>query len=432
MSAQGSTAGKRTNVRLYPVLVLVLIATLINYLDRSVFGIAQPLLAKELDIGPVELGWILSAFGWSYAASQIPGGIFLDRFGTRITYAFSLITWSFFTLAQGVVSSVGGLIGMRLGLGVCEAPCFPANSRVLATWFPQHERARANGVYAIGQYAGQGFLSIPLIWIAATFGWRELFFIVGGLGMAFGILWFVKYRDPQHSKEVNQAELDYIEAGGGLTPKGNRVVFSWKNVGWLMSQRQVIGASLAQFCGNSTLVFFLTWFPTYLVTERHMAYVKTGFALALPFIAGAVGVFLGGILSDMLLKKTGSANLARKLPVILGLLLASVIILANYVPADNNTLVIGIMSVAFFGQGLTNLGWTVISDVAPKKLIGLTGGIFNFVTNLAGILTPIIIGYALALTGSFVGPLVYTSILALLGVCSYLFIIGDIKRLELD
>jgi MFS transporter, ACS family, D-galactonate transporter len=332
---------------------------------------------------------------------------------------------------QGIVSSVGGLIGMRLGLGVCEAPCFPANSRVLATWFPQHERARANGVYAIGQYAGQGFLSIPLIWIATTYGWRDLFFIVGAIGVVYGLLWYLVYRDPQHSKKVNQAELDYIEAGGGLTSKGNRIVFSWTSVRWLMSQRQVIGASLAQFCGNSTLVFFLTWFPTYLVTERHMAYVKAGFALALPFIAGATGVFLGGILSDTLLKVTGSANLARKLPVISGLLLASVIIAANYVPVENNMLVIGIMSVAFFGQGLTNLGWTVISDIAPKKLIGLTGGIFNFVTNLSSILTPIVIGYALKITGTFVGPLVYTSVLALLGVCCYLFVIGDIKRLSI-
>ncbi len=124
--------------------------------------------------------------------------------------------------------------------------------------------------------------------------------------------------------------------------------------------------------------------------------------------------------------------MARKLPIVSGMLLASCIILANYVPADNNTLVIAIMSLAFFGQGMTNLGWTVVSDIAPKKLIGLTGGLFNFVTNLAGIITPVVIGITFEASGTFVGPLIYIAAVALLGAFAYSVIIGDIHRLEIS
>ena len=148
--------------------------------------------------------------------------------------------------------------------------------------------------------------------------------------------------------------------------------------------------------------------------------------------AAAAGVVIGGYVSDTILKRTGSANVARKLPIVSGMLLASCIILANYVPADNNALVIGIMSLAFFGQGMTNLGWTVVSDIAPKKLIGLTGGLFNFVTNLAGIVTPLVIGITYDATGTFVGPLIYIAAVALLGAFAYSVIIGDIHRLEVD
>jgi ACS family D-galactonate transporter-like MFS transporter len=278
---------------------------------------------------------------------------------------------------------------------------------------------------------GLGFLSIPLFWITQQFGWRGLFLIVGALGIVFSAIWWAMYRNPGESTGANRAELDYIEAGGGGEYKGQPLDFKWRYIGALLRHRQVIGASIGQFGGNSTLVFFLTWFPTYLVTARGMTFIKAGIMTSVPYIAAAAGVVLGGFVSDMILKRTGSANLARKLPIVSGLLLASTIILANYVPADNNALVIAIMSMAFFGQGMTNLGWTVVSDIAPKKLIGLTGGLFNFTTNLAGIVTPIVIGATFQATGTFVGPLIYIAAVALLGAFAYSVILGDIHRLEI-
>jgi ACS family D-galactonate transporter-like MFS transporter len=152
----------------------------------------------------------------------------------------------------------------------------------------------------------------------------------------------------------------------------------------------------------------------------------------LPYIGASVGVLVAGQVSDRLLTRTGSANLARKLPIVGGMLLASTIIAANYVPAGSDALVVAIMSVAFFGQGMTNLGWTVVSDIAPKELIGLTAGIFNFSANLAGIVTPLVVGYAYQTTGSFVGPLVYIGAVALIGAFSYGVVVGDIHRLEVN
>jgi len=408
----------------------VAIGTAINYLDRTVLGIAAPYLSKDLALTSVQMGAVFSAFSWSYALLQIPGGIFLDRFGTRLTYFIAIFFWSLFTALMAVVRSLNPLILTRVGVGVFEAPCFPANSRVLATWFPQRERARANAIYSFGQYVGLGFLSVPLFWITQQFGWRGLFLIVGALGMIFALVWWQVYRDPSESRLANEAELDYINEGGGGEYAGAPLRFKWAHIRALLRHRQIVGAAIGQFGGNSTQVFFVTWFPTYLVTARGMTFIKAGLMTSLPFIGASVGVLVGGLISDAILARTGSANLARKLPIVGGMLLASTIIAANYVPADQNWLVVLVMSIAFFGQGMTNLGWTVVSDVAPKKLIGLAGGIFNFSANLAGIVTPLVIGYALDLSHSFVGPLIYIGVVALIGAFSYSVLLGDIHRLE--
>jgi len=416
---------RRTRARFF-ILALLTVGTLINYLDRTVISVAAPLMTKELGLSAVAMGVVFSAFSWTYAAAQIPGGILLDRIGVRLTYFLSVTIWSAFTLLQGLTTNLWTLIACRMGLGVAEAPAFPSNSRVLGTWFPQAERASATGVYSIGQYFGLAFLSPLLFWIAGAFGWRALLIIVGAVGIFFGFVWYAFYRDP-HESRANQAELDYIKAGGGV-PSSSGVRFEWRHIAFLMRQRQILGASIGQFASNSTLVFFLTWFPTYLAQERGMAWIKVGFFTVLPFIAACVGVMTGGLCSDLLLRRTGSANVARKLPIIAGLLLASTIVIANFVTGD--TLVIIVMSVAFFGQGMCNLGWTLLTDVAPKELMGLSAGVFNLCANLAGILTPLVIGVVVGVYGSFAWALAYIGIVALLGVFSYVFIVGDVRRVE--
>jgi len=413
----------------FVILALISTATLINYLDRSVMGVAKSAVSDELHISAATMGWIFSAFSWTYAFAQIPGGMVIDKLGTRLTYALSLGFWSLATATHGLMTSVGGLVAARLGLGIAEAPCFPANSRILATWFPQQERAKATGVYTVGEYIGLGMLIPVLTWVVGMYGWRALFFAVGALGISFAFIFHRMYRDPQDSSTVNQAELDLIAAGGGFSAGTPSAPFSWANVGKLLSRRQIAGASIGQFCSNSTLVFFLTWFPTYLKDERHMTFLKSGFAVSMPYIAASVGVVLGGVVSDWLIRRTGSPSIGRKLPIILGLLMTSVMIAANYLESD--TAVITVMSIAFFGQGMAGLGWTLLSDVAPREMMGLTGGLFNFFTNLSGIITPVVIGYAVQWTGSFVGGLVYVGTLGLIGAAAYIFVLGPVERVRI-
>jgi ACS family D-galactonate transporter-like MFS transporter len=423
------SAVKPTRARLF-ILALITVGTMINYLDRTVISVAAPLLTKELGLSAALMGIAFSAFSWTYAASQIPGGILLDRFGVRVTYYWSVTLWSLCTVLQGMASGLGTLVGARLALGIAEAPAYPCNSRILSIWFPQAERARATGVYSVGQYFGLAFLSPLLFWIAGTFGWRALFIIVGVIGVLFGLVWWNAYRDPSKSERVNAQELRYIAEGGGLSGTTSATRFEWRHIRFLLGKRQILGASIGQFAGNSTLVFFLTWFPTYLATERQMAWLKVGFFAVLPFIAASVGVVVGGVVSDWLLRRTGSANIARKLPIISGLVLASTIVTANFLESD--ALVIAVMSLAFFGQGMVNLGWTLITDVAPKQLIGLTGGVFNLCANLAGIVTPLVVGFVVASTGSFEWALGFIAVVALIGALSYIFLLGDVKRVEYE
>ena len=412
----------------FGILALISAATMLNYLDRSVLGVAKPALTAELHIGPEVMGLIFSAFSWTYALAQVPGGFVLDKFGTRITYGLSLCLWSAATALHGLASGVAGLLGARLALGLAESPCFPANSRVLASWFPQGERARANSVYAVGQYIGLGLLIPVLGWIVATWGWRSLFWLVGGIGVVFSGVWFLYYREPQDS-HANAAELAMIEAGGGLSTL-QAPPFSWALLGRLIRKRQVLGASIGQFCGNSTLVFFLTWFPSYLADERGMDFLKSGWAAALPYLAASVGVLVGGQISDWLIRRTGSATLGRKLPIIAGLLLTSTMVGANF--TDSNDMVIAIMSLAFFGQGMVNLGWTLITDVAPREAVGVTGGLFSLCANVAGIVTPLVIGFIVGATGSFYGALAYIAALGLVGAAAYIFVVGPVVRVSLD
>jgi len=347
------TAGTRpTTVRWFPILALVFVATLINYLDRAVFSIARPLFTKELGIAPIVAGTLGSAFSWSYALAQIPGGAVLDRYGTRLVYFISLLSWSLVTMLQGLINTVGAFLGLRVALGVCEAPCFPANSRVLNSWFPQQERARANSIYAVGMSAGLAFFVVPLFWIAEHYTWRGLFFVAGAIGIVFGVIWYAFYREPRESRLVNAAELDQIAAGGGFAKdKIGQTPISLANIARVSKLRPILIISLTQFCGNTVLTFFLIDFVNYLATQRQMPWIKAGIYTSFPYMAAAIGGVVGATVADRIIKRGGSITFARKLPVVSGLILASSLVLANWVPAGQDTLVIAIMSVAFFGQG---------------------------------------------------------------------------------
>jgi ACS family D-galactonate transporter-like MFS transporter len=420
----------KSNARFW-VLALLFIGTAINYMDRTNISVTAPLIQKDLNLSPALLGLIFSAFGWTYALAQIPGGWLLDKYGPKRTYGMSLILWSIFTFMQGFATNFLSLFGMRLGLGLTEAPAFPTNNKVITTWFPQKERAFATGFYTAGEFVGLAFLTPFLFWLQATFGWSTVFFVTGAIGIIFALIWFKQYSNPNESKRINQAELDYIQQGGGLSEnEGPSNKSDWSQLTKLFKHRQFNGILLGQFAISSTLYFFLTWFPTYLVKEKHLTMLKVGFVASLPFIAAFIGVIVGGIWSDWLLRRGKTVGFSRKTPIVTGLLLASTIIMANY--TSSVSLIIAVMSFSFFGQGLSSISWSLLAEIAPAKLVGIAGGIFNFAGNLSGIITPLVIGFIVSATGSFTGALIVVGGIAVVGAISYIFIIGEVKRIEID
>ncbi len=424
---------RQTRVR-YRILAFIFINVVINYMDRSNISVAAAAISEELALTSVQLGLIFSAFGWTYAALQIPGGLLVDRFGPRVLYAFSLITWSLATLLQGFVKGFSGLFGLRLATGAFEAPAFPINNRVVTSWFPDQERASAIALYTSGQFIGLAFLTPLLVTIQHFLGWRGLFIVTGAIGIIWGFLWYRFYRNPAEHPQVNKAELEHIESGGGLvnrtaeTKAAAKTSFEWKNLRQVFVHRKLWGIYLGQFAVNSTLWFFLTWFPTYLVEYRGLDFLKSGFLASAPFLAAFVGVLLSGFVSDFLIRKGVSVGIARKTPIITGLLLSVSIIGANY--TDSTAWIIFFMALAFFGNGLASITWVFVSTLAPKQLVGLTGGVFNFIGGTASIIVPIVIGY-LASGGDFAPALLFIGALALLGASSYIFLVGKIERIEM-
>ena len=442
MSAVVSVAeAKRSRVRLFIVTMLFLVTT-VNYADRATLSIAGPALSKELHLDPIALGYIFSAFGWSYVVAQVPGGWLLDRFGSRWVYAFSIMIWSLFTLMQGWVGFLGGaaavgvLFTLRLMVGFAEAPSFPANARIVAAWFPGNERGTASAFFNSGQYFATVIFAPLMGWIAHDFGWRYVFFVMGGLGVLVGLVWIKTMYGPKEHPAINEAEFDYISQGGALVDMDAKDASktmegpSWSHIRQLLQNRMMLGIYLGQYCINTLTYFFLTWFPVYLVKERGLSILQAGFVATLPALCGFIGGVLGGVISDYILQKTGSLTAARKIPIVGGMLLSMAIIGCNYV--DGQALVVGFMALAFFGKGIGALGWAVVSDTSPKEAGGVTGGLFNMFGNLSSITTPIIIGYILAGTGSFNGALVFVGLNALVAAIAYLFIVGEIKRVQLQ
>jgi ACS family glucarate transporter-like MFS transporter len=442
MSAVVSAADvRRSRVRLFIVTMLFLVTT-VNYADRATLSIAGPALSKELHLDPVAMGYIFSAFGWSYVIAQVPGGWLLDRFGSRTVYAFSIIIWSIFTMMQGWIgffsagTAIVVLFGLRFLVGIAEAPSFPANARIVAAWFPGNERGTASAFFNSGQYFATVIFAPLMGWIAHDYGWRYVFFVMGALGIVMGLVWIKTIYGPKEHPGINEAEFDYIKEGGALVdldaPKDERAPDSgpkWDHIRQLLSNRMMLGVYIGQYCINTLTYFFLTWFPVYLVKERGLSILQAGFVATLPALCGFIGGVLGGIISDTILRRTRSLTLARKIPIVGGMLLSMSIIACNYV--DGQALVVGFMALAFFGKGIGALGWAVVSDTSPREAGGVSGGLFNTFGNLSSITTPIVIGYILAATGSFNGALVFVGLNALVAAIAYLAIVGKIERVVL-
>ncbi|EAO2686787.1 MFS transporter [Salmonella enterica] len=424
----------------YLILVVVFLITSVNYADRATLSIAGSSVAKELGLDPGDMGLIFSAFGWAYLVMQIPGGWLLDKYGSKKVYTWSLFFWSIFTFLQGFVElmplawTVISLFFLRFMLGFSEAPSFPANARIVAAWFPTNERATATACFNAGQYFALALFSPLLGWLTFAWGWQHVFTVMGIIGFILTFIWVRYVHNPSEHPMISQQELKYITDGGAIIDMDTKSAAKKSSGGWtsvkqMLTNRMLMGVFLGQYFINSITWFFLTWFPIYLVQQRGMSILNVGFIASIPAICGFAGGILGGVCSDWLLKKGMSITAARKIPIVFGMLLATSLILCNYI--ESHVVVVSLMALAFFGKGFGALGWTVVSDVAPKEAAGMCGGLFNAFGNVASIVTPLVIGYLVKEMHSFNSALIFVGASAIAAMLCYLLVVGKISRMEL-
>src|SRR5688572_27845193 len=212
---------RRTHVRYWIVFFLFLL-TSVNYADRATLSITGTDVARDLRLDAVAMGYIFSAFAWAYVICQIPGGWLLDRFGSKLVYGWSIALWSLFTLLQGFVGGLSGtaavvtLFVLRFLLGAAEAPSFPANSRIVAAWFPTAERGMASAIFNSAQYFATVLFAPIMGWITHTLGWPPVFWFMGALGLLFAAIWPKLIHGPLEHPRANAAEIEHIAQGGGL------------------------------------------------------------------------------------------------------------------------------------------------------------------------------------------------------------------------
>jgi MFS transporter, ACS family, glucarate transporter len=434
------TGAKKTHVR-YLIISVLFAVSCFSYGDRVTLSLAGTAMSKDVLLDPLKMGYLFSAFSWAYVLGQLPCGALLDRLGAKKVYGIGIVVFSVCALLTGFAGYLAPAAAftviflLRLIDGFAQSPIFPGNGRIVASWFPSNERGRASAIFNSSQYFALMIFAPILGAITHSAGWRSCFWFMGALGFVFALIWVKSIYEVKDHPRISIAEIDFIEQGGGLV-NADRAgaargrLLTWAAVKRLLSHRMLVGIYLGQYCVTTLTWFFLTWFPVYLAQARHLSIMKVGFAAALPALCGGTGGILGGAVSDKLLRAGHSLSFARKTPIIAGMLLSVTMIGCNYAPVQ--AVMLFLMSLSFFGKGFGSLGWTVISDTSPKGMVGLNGALFNLIGNLAGITTPIIIGYLVKKTGSFDDVLIFVGATALCAIASYGPIAGEFKRLEFE
>ncbi|HEY0525714.1 MAG TPA: MFS transporter [Stellaceae bacterium] len=410
----------------WTMILLCCLANTINYIDRANLAVAAPTMQHELAIDAAMMGLILSGFFWTYSVMQLPFGWFADRVGPRISLTIAVVWWSVFTAFTAAARSFATLMGCRLMLGVGEAGAYPSFAKVAANWFPRSERALASSIFDSGSRIGSA-LSLPLVtWLIGSFGWPTSFVVTGLLGIVWAVIWIIVYRDPERHASVTPEQRRQLQAERGRQDERGETV-SWAS---LFRYRTIWGMMIGFFCLNFVIYFFITWFPTYLVQARGFSLSQLGTLGVLPALISIPGGWLGGFASDALYRHGWSLTAARKICLVGGMLMSSVITLSAIAPNAYVALLFFAISYASLAFTAASI-WSLPGDVAPSPAhVASIGGIQNFASNLAGILTATFTGVMLTITqGSFLVPLIVAGGFCLLGAATYLFMVGKIEPL---
>lgn len=394
------------------VLALLFLLSIITYIDRVCISVAGPRMQQDLGISPERWGWVVGAFTLSYALFEIPGGMLADRFGARIMLTRIVLWWSAFTALTGAVSSFYKLLLVRFAFGAGEAGAYPGSTSAISRWFPTTERARSTGVVWMASRLGGALTPLLVVPIQQAYGWRMSFFVFGALGVIWCAVWFWWYRDrPSEKPGVTRQEIEEIGEAAQDNPH--------HALPWGQALRQwnywKILLMYHTYCWGA--YFYLSWLHTYLQKGRGFSENEMAVASTLPFLVGAAGNLLGGLLSDRLVRTRG-LRFGRRVVGATGLALSGACMLAT--AATESKLAAVILLALGFGamDCMLPVSWAVCLDVG-RKYAGAVSGSMNMAGQFGSFATAVVFGYIVGATNSYDAPLVPMGCMLLLS--AYLF-----------
>lgn len=391
------------------ILFLLVFSICINYIDRGALSVSAPLIAQELSLEPTQLGLLFSAFFWSYASFQIVAGWLVDRFSVKWVYAGGYLVWSLATAATGFVASFPALLMARLLLGMGESVAYPACSKIIVQNFPETRRGMANALVDAGSKVGPGLSTLAGGLLVNEFGWRALFIGVG-LGSLIWLLPWILSTGGDGNSSIHRAG-----EGPGMLE--------------ILRRREAWGTCLGMFALGYVWYFLLSWLPSYLVTERGFSMSAMAVLGSIPFWGMAASSLAGGWASDRWIGRGATPTRARKTFVAGGLLLCG----AAMLPAamvDDPALSVVLLTAACLSLGMfTSNVWAITQTLAGPLAAGKWTGVQNAIGNLGGVVSPMLTGWIVAETGSFVLAFAAASLVLLAGAASYLSLIGQIRTL---
>ena len=429
MQSQPVEASPRLRSIQRSALAMLVVAGVINYVDRATLSIANPLIREDLHLSIADMGYLLSAFLWAYAFSQLPTGAMVDRLGPRILLSCGLTLWSLAQVLGAFVQSFGQFFGARILLGIGEAPQFPTGARVARDWFNPRDRGLATGIFNSASSLGTAIAAPLLTWLMLSFGWRTMFAVMGVAGLFMAVVWFLRYRNPTEVA-LTPEETRYRTQGD---PPGERTRVTWGEWKQLFRFRTTWGMILGYFGCIYLTWIYTAWLPGYLEIERHMSVKFTGLATAIPFVWGVVGGVSGGYVADLLVRAGVAPVKSRKYPAALALTgTAGFTLAAAFV--SSNALAIAFISASLFLVYMTSTcAWALSSVAAPTNCTASIGAMQNFGGYLGGALAPTVTGLIVQSTGSFVPALVVGAVIGVASAASYLFVVDQpITARDLD
>ena len=398
-----------TTVR-WRVLALIVIGGFVAYFLRSNMSVAGEAMMRDLSLTKTQLGFVLAAFAWGYAAFQFPSGVLGDKIGARRIIALAAIAWGVLNLLVGLMPSSGflsitgtlaALVTLRALMGVAQAPFFPVTGgSMICSWFPPKGWALPQGLSNVGLTFGAAATPPIIAWLVQQYGWRASYVITAPLGLVFALIWWWYVRDTPHDHPgVGVEEQALIDAERPAFATGHAESGAWKRV---LRDRDLRMLTLSYLCSNFLFYFFFNWLYIYLVENRGMKLLESGFYAAAPWVTGAGGALVGGIACDRLAARFGM-RWGYRAPGMVGLVLAAVFILAA-AGVSNPIVAVVLLSLCLASQQTTEAAFWTATIALSGKDAAAASGILNTGGNVAGgfgaILVPLVVerfGWAAAL-----------------------------------